>query len=77
MSNIKYLDFEKIAFRLKLEIEKIEKEHKNITNKKLANYLNIKQNTFNTYVYREVIPYRQIIEFCLRYKIDINTIFCI
>lgn len=77
MSNIKYLDFEKIAFRLKLEIEKIEKEHKNITNKKLANYLNIKQNTFNIYVYREVIPYRQIIEFCLRYKIDINTIFCI
>jgi hypothetical protein len=39
MRNIKYLDFEKIAFRLKLEIEKIEKEHKNITNKKLANYL--------------------------------------
>lgn len=69
------ITFDNVMFRISLEIEKIENENHKIKDKKIAGYLKINQSNFASMKKREVVPYKQIIEFCLKYNIDINGVF--
>jgi len=69
------MTFDKVMFKISLEIEKIIKENRKIKDKEMAFYLDIKQDAYATMKHREVIPYKQIIEFCLQHNISINGVF--
>ena len=69
------INFEDVIYKLKIEIEKIERKHEKVTDKKLSQYLGVSQSNFATLKTRENIPFLQIIMFCQKHNIDTNYIF--
>ncbi len=67
------IEYRKIILRLKWILEA--KKRKKATFKALANELGINPLSFSTMMHRHKIPFKEVLIFCKKYRVDVNWLF--